>query len=754
MKGWYKSAITKGFLILLTCCTTLVITIYLSIMVLSGFTGNIFDVPEQFEDSLQFEMHFNEAVHDVTGVNFGGRVVLFNEQEIVDNFPVFPLGEVSIDDEVVIELERDGTRSIWVNGEWFAHIGRNQDVIEISDPESEWDISVIWVEDRGFWVEGEPATYAIVQDIWGQWGHWEHRGFRGFGERSWLFHRWTEGNTNFVYMIIDPERQIIKSNRSALENFDQLEDSIASIRTDDAMKYVIIRDTLAEFESNLNLSSRFPRANSHLGLEEGMIFVGAVDMNLPLRDSFYWERDNAQMGMMFLGDFAWLFLISVPVLLISFIWLTAVAGRNNRNDQVNLNWFDDWKTEIGAGVTIGAWLFITVLLDIGNRIIWWSHNLRHVTFVSIYIMGTLALFLVGYLSLVRRIKAKTLWSNSLLGWVMKHFGEFWSNRDVVLKAFLLITGFIGIHWLALISNGHGLILLMMFASNALAIFVIVKRAVDRKKISKGIQEIAQGNIAYQIPLTGLHGEIYRTAQLVNSIGSGLQKAIEEGMRSERMRTDLITNVSHDIKTPLTSIINYVELLKRGNLEDEKLQGYILILEEKAQRLKILTEDVVEASKLSSGTITFEKTNINLGEMLHQAQGEFKERFEKKNLTLISSIPTEPIVIHVDGRRMWRVIENIFNNVEKYAMPGSRVYGDLTREKQTIVYSLKNISQQPLNITAEELTERFIRGDVSRSTEGSGLGLSIAKSLTQLQGGEFRLYLDGDLFKVIIEFPAV
>jgi signal transduction histidine kinase len=220
-----------------------------------------------------------------------------------------------------------------------------------------------------------------------------------------------------------------------------------------------------------------------------------------------------------------------------------------------------------------------------------------------------------------------------------------------------------------------------------------------------------------------------------------------------MKTDLITNVSHDIKTPLTSIINYVELLKRENINDEKIQGYLKILEEKAQRLKILTEDVIEASKVSSGTISFEKTNINLVEMLNQAEGEFKERFEEKGLTLISNIPDEPIVIHVDGKRMWRVIENIFNNVEKYAMPGSRVYGDLSREKQTIVYSLKNISQQPLNITAEELTERFIRGDVSRSTEGSGLGLSIAKSLTQLQGGEFRLYLDGDLFKVIIEFPA-
>ena len=764
MRGWYKSAITKGILILLTCGTTLVITIYLSIVVLSGFTGNIFDVPERFEDSLQFETQLNFAVNDVTGGHFGGRIVLYDEEEIVDNFPRYPFLQVYTGDRVTVEMNRDGTQSIWVNGEWFGSLGRNQVLLDVSDHESEWEIQTLWVEDRGHWVEGQVATYVIREDVWDHWGNWDRWGHQvaieeaidrgSFTERSWLFHHWTEGNTNFVYMIIDPDRELIKSNRSRLEDFDQLEENIERIRTDDAMGYVVIGDTLAEFESNLNLSSRFPRRNSHLGLEEGMMFVGAVDMNLPLRDSFYWERDNVQMGILFLGDFALLFVVSVPLLFISLIWLTAVAGRNNRNHEVNLNWFDDWKTEIGAGLTIGAWLFITVMLDLGNRWIWWSHNFRHVTLVSIYIMGTMILFLIGYLSLVRRIKARTLWSNSVLAWVIKHFSEFWVNRDVVLKGFLLITGFIGIHWLALISGGFIFFVFLMLVADALAVFVIVKRAIDRRKISRGIQEIAQGNIAYQIPLKGLQGEIYKTAELVNSIGSGLQKAVEEGMRSERMKTDLITNVSHDIKTPLTSIINYVELLKRENLKDEKLQGYIQILEEKAQRLKILTEDVIEASKVSSGTITFEKTNINLGEMLYQVEGEFKERFEKKNLTLITTIPVEPIVIHVDGKRMWRVIENIFNNVEKYAMPGSRVYGDLISDKQTIVYSLKNISEQPLNITAEELTERFIRGDMARSTEGSGLGLSIAKSLTQLQGGEFRLYLDGDLFKVIIEFPAV
>lgn len=223
------------------------------------------------------------------------------------------------------------------------------------------------------------------------------------------------------------------------------------------------------------------------------------------------------------------------------------------------------------------------------------------------------------------------------------------------------------------------------------------------------------------------------------------------MKSERLKTDLITNVSHDIKTPLTSIINYVDILKRSNIEDPKIQGYLEILETKAQRLKTLTEDVVEASKVSSGNINLEMMDVNLVEMINQTAGEFAEKFSLKNLELIQTLPNESAIIHVDGRRMWRVLENLYNNAAKYAMPGTRIYADLHFDKDDVVFSLKNVSEYPLNFSADELTERFIRGDISRSTEGSGLGLSIAKSLVQMQGGTLELYLDGDLFKVTVCF---
>ena len=241
------------------------------------------------------------------------------------------------------------------------------------------------------------------------------------------------------------------------------------------------------------------------------------------------------------------------------------------------------------------------------------------------------------------------------------------------------------------------------------------------------------------------------ADYINHIGEGLDAAVENSLKNERMKTELITNVSHDIKTPLTSIINYIDLLKRENPEDLKIRGYLEVLENKAQRLKVLTEDVVEASKASTGNITLEMTELNFVELINQVIGEFEEKFEERNLQMVVHFEEEEAIICADGRRLWRVLENVFGNVSKYAMENTRVYVDMNVNRPNVRLSLKNISAQPLNITADELTERFIRGDVSRNTEGSGLGLSIAKDLVQLQGGTFNLYLDGDLFKVTIEF---
>ncbi len=223
------------------------------------------------------------------------------------------------------------------------------------------------------------------------------------------------------------------------------------------------------------------------------------------------------------------------------------------------------------------------------------------------------------------------------------------------------------------------------------------------------------------------------------------------MKSERLKTELITNVSHDIKTPLTSIINYVDLMKQEKIENEKVNEYLMVLDNKAQRLKKLTEDLIEASKASSGNIQLTIEKLNVKELIKQMQGEFEEKLKKKNLSVIENVPDENIFIKADSRYMFRVMENIYTNIYKYALENSRVYIDVKKEKDNIKIEFKNISKDKLNITAEELMRRFVRGDKERTTEGSGLGISIAKSLTELQKGKFEIYLDGDLFKVVLEF---
>ena len=296
-------------------------------------------------------------------------------------------------------------------------------------------------------------------------------------------------------------------------------------------------------------------------------------------------------------------------------------------------------------------------------------------------------------------------------------------------------------------------LFLLMATDIAAIVYAIRKADGQDLIKEGLKKISDGQLQYKIKTDKLTGDQKEMAEYINNIGDGLDAAVENSLKKERMQTELITNVSHDLKTPLTSIINYVDLMKRENPTDPKIQEYLRILDEKSQRLKVLTEDVVEASKASTGNIKLEMNDIDFVEMVQQVIGEFEEKFQEKNLTMMVHFTDEPSIIYADGQRMWRVLENVFGNVVKYAMEGTRVYAEISNRNKKVTFSLKNISAQPLNISADELTERFIRGDVARNTEGSGLGLSIAKSLTELQGGEFKLYLDGDLFKVMITFAA-
>lgn len=443
-------------------------------------------------------------------------------------------------------------------------------------------------------------------------------------------------------------------------------------------------------------------------------------------------------------------ILGAVLYLLTMVYLTLAAGRSTEEDgQIVLNRFDRMHTEPAAlSLMIPAWL-ILVLVSNGVSV----RNLEMREFALAGGVTTFALnllFLIGYISLVRRIKAHTLWKNSVFCMVCNLFGEIMRNRKTTTKTMLSYAGFLLGNVVLLIMGEFGIVLLAFF-DLGVGVFLL-RQAVQRQKILDGIKKISAGELTAQIPMEQISGDNRVFAEAVNQMGSGLSAAVEKSVRDERLKSDLITNVSHDIKTPLTSIINYVDLLKREDIQNERARNYIAILEDKALRLKHLTDDLVEASRISSGNVKLELNRLNFQELIQQTNGEFSEKFENKGLKLVVDMPEEPVVIVADGRRLWRVIENLYNNTAKYAMPNTRVYVELTTVGHMVRFSIKNISEQPLNINADELTERFIRGDVARSTEGSGLGLSIARNLTELQKGSFNIYLDGDLFKATIIFP--
>ncbi len=438
--------------------------------------------------------------------------------------------------------------------------------------------------------------------------------------------------------------------------------------------------------------------------------------------------------------------------LLTMVYLTLAAGRGTDEEgRIRLKRFDRFPSEPAALILIlPAWV---LLMGGSEWIASQNLNMKQSALAGgalIFVLNSL--FLIGYTSLVRRIKARTLWKNSIFRLICNGFGKIMKNRKTTTKVLLSYASFWFINLVLFCMDGLEFQTVLLILFNIGVGLFILKQAAEHQQILDGIQQIAKGDLNTQLSAEKMSGDNRVFAEAVNQMGSSLSAAVERNVKDERLKSDLITNVSHDIKTPLTSIINYVDLLKREDIQNERAKNYIAILEDKAMRLKHLTDDLVEASKISSGNVKLELMRLNFQELLQQTNGEFVEKFEQKDLQLIVEMPEEPVVIEADGRRLWRVIENLYNNTAKYAMPHTRVYVELSTVDHRVYFSIKNISEQPLNIRAEELTERFIRGDVARSTEGSGLGLSIARNLTELQKGSFEIYLDGDLFKVSISFP--
>ncbi len=350
------------------------------------------------------------------------------------------------------------------------------------------------------------------------------------------------------------------------------------------------------------------------------------------------------------------------------------------------------------------------------------------------------------------------WKHTLTGRILRFFARC---ICAVLRLLPLIwqwlligagMGFFSILFFFLAAVGREFWLLPFFLSLVVNIVIICYGAYAFGILQKGARQMAAGDLNAKIPTGYLIGCFRDFAEALNALSDAATIAAKKQMKSERMKTELITNVSHDIKTPLTSIINYVDLLEKPHTEEEGVQ-YLEVLSRQSQRLKKLTEDLVEMSKASTGNISTSIEAMDLTEAVNQALGEFADKLTLAELTPIFRQPEESVVVMADGRLTWRVLSNLLSNIVKYALPGTRIYIDISRFQNNILLSLKNISREELNVDAEELTERFVRGDASRNTDGSGLGLNIAKSLMELQKGQLNLLVDGDLFKVTLTFPA-
>ena len=444
--------------------------------------------------------------------------------------------------------------------------------------------------------------------------------------------------------------------------------------------------------------------------------------------------------------------------LISFVTLMNVTGRRTGS------------TELYTGPLYGIPAdLLTVIIGTG----WLVMSMAVLSMVNsnvadFMLAGGLVLIIgntfLGYcMSIAARVKGKTLWKNTLiykclhlLKKICKGSWHILLEIPVIWKVVLGtgILSFLEFWGIMAFCYDEGNLVAFWFFEKVLVLPIIFYGALMIKKLQKGAAALAEGELAYQIDTKPMRGDFKKQGEDLNSIASGMSLAVEKQLKSERMKTELITNVSHDIKTPLTSIINYADLIGKEPCENEKITEYAEVLVRQSVRLKRLIEDLVEASKASTGNLEVCLQPCDASVFLIQADGEYEEKLQKADLTLVVQQPDSEIRILADGRRMWRVFDNLMNNICKYAQPGTRVYLILEKKEKKAVITFKNTSRDALNISEEELMERFVRGDSSRNTEGNGLGLSIARSLTELQKGTLSIQIDGDLFKAVLEFPVI
>ncbi|KNY25237.1 sensor histidine kinase [Pseudobacteroides cellulosolvens] len=497
------------------------------------------------------------------------------------------------------------------------------------------------------------------------------------------------------------------------------------------------------------------------------IYVGVSESDYAEGKKIYESNRNHGLECLYIA------ILGMIVSILGYILFLISAGRRKNSIDIHLTFVDGLYLDVGAFILLLPVIGLIIFVGFVPSRIMVTDTMTFMLVASPAVIAGVVLSLLYSSIFIKHLKRRTVLKNTLVYAVLRYIKRFIKgSADQYGKlalsgqtAFYITAFFIAYNFVTAValymfyyslrwSRGAAVLfaLLIYGGVNLLMLMYIIKRISYFKVIAEGVKKIKGGQLAWRIP-EGPNLVMTELSDDINNIAQGLGASVENELKAERMKAELITNVSHDLKTPLTSIITYVDLLKKEGLDSENAPKYLEILDIKSLRLKNLTEDLFEAAKASSGNITVNMEQLDLVSLIKQGFGELGDKVEASGLDFITSFPGEKIMIKADGKLLWRVVDNLLTNVFKYAMPSSRVYVSVFKEDGFSGIVIKNISAFPLNIPAEELMERFKRGDESRNSEGSGLGLAIARSLTELQGGKLTIDIDGDLFKATVKLPV-
>lgn len=499
--------------------------------------------------------------------------------------------------------------------------------------------------------------------------------------------------------------------------------------------------------------------------QDGVVFRSYIAADYPAQDSVYWALRIYDVMAEFAPNAAVVVTVCALAELLFLVFLARAAGRRVGREETVAGWQEKIPFDLYAAVVLGGSAMLVAAAASGTEDTFQGFEPIMIAAVLACCAAAYALFLAFWMTLCARVKLGRWWENTVCCWLLRLCRRIlrWCWR-VLCRAWGALAGFvrgiplvwrtavgccvIGVLLFALESNHADGLLLMLIALLSVAACLL---SMQLRRLQKGGEALAAGDLTSQVDTSHMYFDLKRHGENLNAISRGMSIAVEQRLKSERLKTELITNVSHDIKTPLTSIVNYVDLLQREHTPEQERE-YLAVLDRQAHKLKKLTVDLVEMSKASTGNIPCHIARRSVRELIDQTVGEYAEKLSAARLEPVVTLPDEELYCLCDGALMWRVLDNLLSNACKYACAGTRLYIAARREGETVAFSFKNISRDALNVDPDELLERFVRGDSSRTTEGSGLGLNIAKSLVELQKGTFSIAIDGDLFKVGFILP--